>query len=428
MNAAPQAADRAKWALQQARIELVLDHPFFGALVLRLAMRPDPSCKTAWTDGKTIGYNPEFIAGLTPREVQGVLAHEVLHCANGHVWRREQREKNKWNRAADYAINPIVIDSGMQLPEGALVDQRFHGKAAEVIYHQLPDEVGCGGKNDSHGKTDGASGAAPSGGTGAEGPDSSTPGQAPAAPAQDGSGSGGGTPPVNDPGEGDYGPGAIRDPEPGTENTKEEADWRIATLQAAQAAKSQGRLPASLDRLVETVRRGRLDWRAILRRFVQQSARCDYSWRLPNTRFLGMGLYMPALRSEAMPPLVVAVDTSGSIGSGEIDSFAAEINTIIAETRPERTHIVYIDAKVRRADTFEPDDPVVLNPLGGGGTDFRPAFQWVTDAGIDPACLIYLTDLYGTFGETPPEYPVLWVSTADQLNAPWGETVHIDPT
>ena len=44
---------------------------------------------------------------------------------------------------------------------------------------------------------------------------------------------------------------------------------------------------------------------------------------------------------------------------------------------------------------------------------------------IQPACLVYLTDLQGTFPDKPPDYPVLWVTTTDQ-EAPWGETVRLE--
>ena len=75
-----------------------------------------------------------------------------------------------------------------------------------------------------------------------------------------------------------------------------------------------------------------------------------------------------------------------------------------------------------------PEDlPVKLDPKGGGGTDFRPVFNEVEDRGIDPACVVYLTDGWGVYPEEEPPYPVLWVLTQEPSNPnyhpPFGEVV-----
>ena len=70
-----------------------------------------------------------------------MVAHEVLHVANGHCWRQGPRDPDRWNDACDYAINPIVLSAGMVLPKGALVDARYTGKSAEEIYGLLTQEA-----------------------------------------------------------------------------------------------------------------------------------------------------------------------------------------------------------------------------------------------------------------------------------------------
>ena len=114
--------------IARQRTELVLSQPFFGALALRLAVREDPSAKTFWVDGETMGYNPAYLESLSDLEVRGVVAHEVLHVANGHCWRQGARDPNRWNDACDYAINPIVVSAGMVLPKGALIDPALYGE------------------------------------------------------------------------------------------------------------------------------------------------------------------------------------------------------------------------------------------------------------------------------------------------------------
>ena len=120
------------------------------------------------------------------------------------------------------------------------------------------------------------------------------------------------------------------------------------------------------------------------------------------------------------------MDTSGSIGRLELEQFAGEISAISDEAQPEAIHVVYCDAALQAAQQFGPSEPVQLEPKGGGGTDFRPAFEWVTENDISPVCLIYLTDLCCDSYPEAPGYPVLWV-TDSRRSAPFGETLRISP-
>jgi predicted metal-dependent peptidase len=122
--------------------------------------------------------------------------------------------------------------------------------------------------------------------------------------------------------------------------------------------------------------------------------------------------------------IVVAVDTSGSIGTQELEQFAGEINAIINEAQPESIRVIYCDAAVQAVDEFSPSEPIKLSPKGGGGTDFVPPFRWVEENGVEPKCLIYLTDLCCNSFPVAPDYPVLWV-TDSHKTAPFGETLQI---
>jgi predicted metal-dependent peptidase len=157
---------------------------------------------------------------------------------------------------------------------------------------------------------------------------------------------------------------------------------------------------------------------------VAATAPSDYRWTPPNRRYIGSGLYLPSVELRGLGEIVIAVDTSGSIGKHELEQFAAEISAISEETQPEAIHVVYCDAAVRCVQQFGPSEPVRLEPKGGGGTDFRPAFDWVAENDFAPVCLIYLTDLCCDSFPEAPEYPVLWV-TDSRSTAPFGETVRI---
>lgn len=356
------------------RASLVMTTVFFGSLILRLKLVQTKGeiTTTMAVDGRHMFWYPPFVETLTDVELRGVLVHEVLHCALEHMVRRREREHRRWNVACDHAINLLVTKAGYTLPKDALLDQQYEGLTAEEIYPLLPE--GAGG--------------APSG-----------------------------------PGSG-QGWGEVLDA-PAGEAKQVEVDWKVATLEAAHSEKlSRGTLPAYLERLVEEVARAKVDWRSCLWRFIQRNAKNDYSWRKPSRRHAGGRFVLPSLHSEEMPPLVICIDTSGSIGGEELSQFLAECSAVHGSVRPQRTYVVSIDADVSNVEEFGPNDLLDIHPSGGGGTDFRPAFEWVEQQGIEPACLIYLTDTYGTFPEQEPPYPVLWAVTA-RKECPFGETVYL---
>src|SRR5690606_11852991 len=148
-------------------------------------------------------------------------------------------------------------------------------------------------------------------------------------------------------------------------------------------------------------------------------------WQRPNRKYMALGLYLPTLYSEAMGEMVVCVDTSGSVDQPTLAAFAAEISALRDAVLPERVYVIYCDARVNRVDVFERDDPFEIAAVGGGGTDFRPPFEWIEEHGVRPACAIYLTDMYGSFPERPAPFPMLWCATSDVI-APWGETVKVE--
>jgi predicted metal-dependent peptidase len=216
-------------------------------------------------------------------------------------------------------------------------------------------------------------------------------------------------------------PGAVLDaPDP----AQQEAEWQVAVKQATQAAQMMGQLPGGMAQAVKQATKPRIDWKAILRRFVQQFASADYSWRMPNRRYVAGGIYLPELRSESMPVIVVAVDTSASTSS-VLPIFKAELQSIVDECQPEATIVMMADAAVQRVDRFDRGDPIEFNVEGLGGTDFRPVFAHVDREQVNPACLIYLTDGDGCYPDEPSDYPTLWAITASNRQAPWGETVTI---
>jgi predicted metal-dependent peptidase len=377
----------------KARAALLVNAPFWGVLSLRLAPIEDPSIQTMQTDGVSIHYNPDFVAGLSRSVLRSAIAHETLHCAALHHTRREGRDLRRWNIACDHAINPLLAQAGFELPEGALLDPAYAGMSAEDIYARLPED---GGEND-----------------GEEGDNRNS--------EDPGSMGGVSDPP---PGSGDPdqpNPSGTRAPS-AADLARQEEDWAIATAQAEATAKAMGLAAGDAARSIRAQVAPRVDWRDVLRRYLSAAAKSDYAWTPPNRRYIAQGLYLPSLRSETLGPVVVAVDTSGSIDDETLAAFSAETAAILYEAAAEAVHVVYCDAAVRATERFEPGEAIRLSPQGRGGTAFRPVFDWIGQSDIQPACVVYLTDLDGADFGPVPDYPVLWVSTW-KTSAPFGEVI-----
>lgn len=379
--------------LTKARAGLILDQPFFGSLAIRHRLVEDATIETCCINGKVIKYNPDFIQGLTLDQCKGLLAHEVMHVALLHHTRRGNRNHKLWNEAGDYAINLILREAGFYIPNNGLIDHSFNGWSADQIYAELqarqqqdqpkPDDKNDNGDGDGEGEQDQDE---------QQGDDS------------------------NDDGNGGTGWGDVEDAQgdDGTPITSQaelsqvEQEAKIMVNQATLEARMQGKLSGGIDRAVNETMTTEVNWREVLQEFIKAHAKNDYTWSRPNRRFISQGLYLPSLHSDELGNIVVAVDTSGSIDHKALNQMVSELNAIMNEVEATCT-VIYCDSSVKVVEEFTKSDlPIVSNPVGGGGTDFRPVFDYVNENAIDPVCMIYLTDMAGEFPDEAPQYPVLW--------------------
>lgn len=369
--------DKHTKRLAKAKTNLILSHPFVGTVALGMPMVLDASVPTACTNGKEVRFNPDFLDTLSDDQVTFLVAHECFHPMLEHTYRMKGRDPQRWNKAADYVINQLLVDERIgRFIDGGCLDRALYdaGKgSSDGIYALLPED--------------------------------------------DGKGNGGGAP-------GGIG-SDLREPEGSpAEQAQEQAEWQVRVAQAAQAAKMMGKLSEGMQRLVSEVLSPKVAWADVLRRFMQRAKTNTRSWARPNRRFLAQGLYLPSVSGESLGEILVAVDCSGSISKRVVDEFAAEIRAIHEDTQPRALHVVYFDAKVSHYEHYAPGDDLDIKPHGGGGTRFSPIFQYVADKGIQPVACVVLTDLYCNDFGLAPDYPVLWVSTGS-TRAPWGEVVKL---
>jgi len=416
----------AEQKMLKARTFLILDHPFFGCLALRLKMSETNEYQTAITDGKNLLYNPAFIDRLTNQETLGLVAHEVMHAALGHTWRQGRREVTKWNMAADYTINSNLLEAGFTLPNGALIDYTnlYNNMSAEEIYKALPEsqqeKQQQQHKQSSQQKT--------------QENQQQKQKQQPKKQKQQGKQKQKQKQQQKKEEEKkekeikDIDPGQCGAVVPGKEETttKTKAEWKAAINQALQI--SRGKLPACLQRQITDILETVVPWHILLRDLVERTARNDYSWSRPNSRYFSLGIILPSLISEQLPEVAIAIDTSCSINKEQLSTFAAEASAVLG-CYDTTIRVIYCDAKIQAEEVFTRTDlPLKLKLKGGGGTRFAPVFEHIEKKGYTPSCLIYFTDLYGSFPKQEPEYPTMWLvpKARDECKreAPFGQIVN----
>lgn len=391
----------------RSRIQLLMKFPFYGTLALSLEVIEDYSVGTAATDGKKFYYNPDFINKLNEAEVNWITAHEVMHAALGHIWRRGSRQHEKFNIAADYAIHSILHESAtseFKMPPGCLYDAKFDNKSAEEIYDMLPDppSVDMGGSG---------SGSGDSG---------------------DGNSSGGnGYPQTID----DH--SKWREQEIQENGQQKQKEWLEKMVSAAEVseAKTQGNLPGMIKRMIGQIKKPQKNWRQLLAEFVQFEI-FDYGFLPPDKRFYGFSdILMPDFNEETekIQDMVFVIDTSGSIGDKEMVMFFSELIGMMQQfNNSVKGHILYTDSRVAAVYDFEDvDDILKAKPAGGGGTDMEEAIRFTMDKvekdEWDVAGTVILTDGYTYFTMKDDDVPfkLLWLITNEDIDPPYGQVARM---
>ncbi len=388
-------------------LRLRMKSPFFATLALFARFITTQNHPTAATDGKDIFYNPDYLQSLTTPQQDGLLLHEVLHAALLHVLRRGVREQKTWNIAADIVVNGIICQQGcFELPPEGIRDAKLEHLSVEEIYELLQKQQNyshCLSHPDLLENSPGDSVGTP--GFSSETGDSRSEELAPKSQ------------------QGEQELDSLSE----AKKAQLESHWRNAMQQATVIARTthHGTLPAGIERELGALDRGQLDWRSYLWRYLVKTP-TDYTEF--DRRFIGRGLYLETLQGESVK-VYVAVDTSGSIDNQQLQMFLSEVKGILNSYPHLECQLYYADA-----DAYGPYelnlDRDIPQPQGGGGTSFVPFFTQVigTWDGMSTGVCVYLTDGYGTFPDTPPELPVLWVVTPGGLDLsqfPFGETVRL---
>ena len=374
--------------IARSKVRLMLDKlskgwGFYASVLYQMPMVEKSSLPTMATDGKSIFYNAEFTDALSEAELDGVKVHEAYHRILKHHLRMGKRDAELWNIACDYAINPIIIQSGLVLPEGALIDAKFKGMSAEKIYDILQKDQGDDGN-------------------------------------------GGGVPQPQEWGNvEDQGGGMSED-----QIKSEEATINAQVVMAVNSMKTEaGKLPANIKEIIDEMKRSQIDWKDVLRRFVGGDQPEGYSYRRPNRRQWYLNeVVTPVSNKIGCGDIVVGIDTSGSVSSIELSHFLGELNAIAESSGAESVTIITCDYDVQGVVRYERGDQIEdIVCKGRGGTRVMPVFDYIAENNVNVDNFIYFTDMgIGDYPEHDVGYPILWVSSDMRgEEAPIGETTYL---
>jgi predicted metal-dependent peptidase len=198
----------------------------------------------------------------------------------------------------------------------------------------------------------------------------------------------------NHEGEGDKKDGT-GEPLTESELQKLETEWFNKVQTAMVLAQQRGKLPLGMERYVDKLKEVEINWRVVLRRFIQQTIPTDYSWSKRSKKGYALDLYLPNVTKEKID-IVVGVDTSGSIGQEELTKFLSEIIGIA------KTFREVIDMRIMFHDVEVHGDYLVKNGSipaimamkirGGGGTSHRHLLDLIKKDIRDCKCLVSFTD------------------------------------
>lgn len=387
-----------------ARVGLLLRHPFFGNMATRLKIEAaDDWLMTAAVDGRKLYFNTQFFNAMDNKEVEFVIAHEILHMVYDHLGRREERNPMLYNIAADYIVNNLLVDDRIGRKPRVVdcyQDFKYRGWSSEEVYEELFKEAKKNGEEfvkqlgemlDEHLDLEGDGG---------------------------------------EDGENGDGKGRPRYSKAELDQIKDEI--KEAMLQAASAA-GAGNVPAGVARLIKEMTESKMNWRELLRQQIQSTIKSDYTFARPSRKGWHTGAILPGMNFQDTIDITVGLDMSGSIGNAQAADFLSEIKGIMEEFKDFQIKVWCFDTKVYNEQDFSAEggeDLMDYEIVGGGGTDFDANWKYMKAHDIQPKKFIMFTDGYPWNSWGDADYCdtifIIHGHPDKNLEAPFGITAHYE--
>ena len=395
-----------------ARICLLLRHPFFGNMATRLRIvEADEWLGTAAVDGRNLYFNTQFFNAMSNKEIEFVIAHEILHCVFDHLLRREDRDAMIFNIAADYIVNNLLVrDRIGEIPKlvDCFQDFKYEGWSSEEVYDDIFEKYDqeqleqLGELLDEHIDWEG------DGDEAAEG---------------DG----------NDGKPCPGGKGENKRPSYSKDELKKIRDEiKESMINAAQSA-GAGNTPAGVQRIIKELTEPKMNWRQLLRQQIQSTIKSDFTFTRPSRKGQMSGAILPGMSFQDTIDICVSIDMSGSIGDKQAKDFLSEVNGIMEEFQDYQIKVWCFDTEVYNEADFTSDNGENIEDYevkGGGGTDFMANWSYMKEHGIEPKKFIMFTDGYAWDSWGDPDYCdtifVVHSNHDKNIQAPFGQTAHYD--
>jgi predicted metal-dependent peptidase len=393
-----------------ARIGLLLRHPFFGNMATRLRIvEADEWLGTAAVDGRNLYFNTQFFNAMSNKEIEFVIAHEILHCVFDHLLRREDRDAMIFNIAADYIVNNLLVrDRIGEIPKlvDCFQDFKYEGWSSEEVYDDIFEKYDqeqleqLGELLDEHIDWEG---------DGDEGNgDDGKPGQK-------------------------GGKGENKRPSYSKDELKKIRDEiKESMINAAQSA-GAGNTPAGVQRIIKELTEPKMNWRQLLRQQIQSTIKSDFTFTRPSRKGQMSGAILPGMSFQDTIDICVSIDMSGSIGDKQAKDFLSEVNGIMEEFQDYQIKVWCFDTEVYNEADFTSDNGENIEDYevkGGGGTDFMANWSYMKEHGIEPKKFIMFTDGYAWDSWGDPDYCdtifVVHSNHDKNIQAPFGQTAHYD--
>lgn len=367
--------------LLKAKSQLTVQHPYFGMLASRLKHESSESVRSYASNGVKFLYNPEFISRCNIDEIMFILTNCVMHHILSHQQRKLNRRGSLWQLATDYAINNLLHKNGVKVPEGANYNEEYATMFAEEIYELLKEEY-FGDVDEAFENKEN-----------------------------------------NDTQQTQTKPFANTDEIEDELDPTTESEWDYAASISKELALRKSVMPSGFERLAKKVKANDIDWRFELYNAINRHMRNNYAFMPPNKKHLYRGFCLPSLTSDTLS-LTVAVDTSGSINDELLGAFMEEFKNIMQNFPAVKIELLIADAKVHAHYTFAGGEKMDFVLKGGGGTDYRPVFDYISANMPMNTMLLYFTDGDGFFPKYGPNYEVLW-ALSRKAKVPFGRPLFI---
>jgi predicted metal-dependent peptidase len=393
-----------------ARVGLLLRHPFFGNMATRLQIKSaDDWLPTAAVDGRNLYFNTQFFNAMSNKEIEFVIAHEILHCVFDHLGRRDDRNPQIYNIAADYIVNNLLVrDRIGDKPKlvDCFQDFKYNGWTSEEVYDDLFEEAKKNGEEylkqlgellDEHIDWEGEGEGESEGSGDKDGKESKS------------------------------------RPTYTKEELKKIRDEIKENMISAAQTSGAGNTPSEIQRMIKELTEPKMNWRELLRQQIQSTVRNDYTFSRPSRKGQMTGAILPGMNFDETIDICIALDMSGSIGDSQAQDFLSEIKGIMDEYKDYQIKLWCFDTKVYNEQDFSADGGDSLldyEIMGGGGTDFDANWDYMKYNDIQPKKFIMFTDGYPWDSWGDDSYCdtifIIHSHRDKNLQAPFGLTAHYE--